>query len=121
MIDVCQNHIHFANLPLMRPRRRALARAASLHLASTAPLPGQPPQPVHIRLPRRRSQRAAARAPLLTGADALALGVPEGPLVGELLRAVERQLDAQDDGEPTREQALAALRLLAAPHVKPGP
>ena len=34
--------------------------------------------------------------PLCTGADVLALGVPEGPLVGEVLRQVCAELDAKD-------------------------
>lgn len=44
-------------------------------------------------------------APLLSGRDVLALGYPEGPLVGKILRAVE---EAQLEGElSTKEEAIA--------------
>ena len=65
------------------------------------------------------------REALLTGADVLALGVAQGPMVGELLRAAERALDeaASDPAGPlpTREQALAALREQVARRVKNDP
>lgn len=49
--------------------------------------------------------------PLVLGRDVLALGVPPGPRVGELIRMVE---DARDRGEiETREEALTLLRSLA--------
>lgn len=125
VVEISREHIRFASLPAMRPRRReqwlrsprfplhlAFHRAdclgshgnLSIYETAAAALAALPPE----------------RTVLVTGADALALGVPEGPLVGELLRAVERQLDADAEREPTRAQALAALRQLAAPHVKPG-
>ncbi len=49
--------------------------------------------------------------PLLRGDEVLALGIPRGPRVGEILRAVE---DAQLEGTvTTREEALALARKLA--------
>ncbi len=51
-------------------------------------------------------------APLLRGEDVLQLGVPRGPRVGEILRAVE---EAQLEGTvTTREEAEALARRLAA-------
>ena len=58
------------------------------------------------------------RPPLVTGADVLALGVPKGPVVGQLLRAVEDALDSADGIEPDRDTALVVLRRLAVAHVK---
>lgn len=53
----------------------------------------------------------APAEPLLQGRDVLALGVPPGPLVGRLIRAVE---DARDRGEiREREEALSLLARLA--------
>jgi len=49
------------------------------------------------------------------------LGIAEGPVVGQLLRAVDEALDRVDpvDGSgPTREAALEILAQLAATHVK---
>jgi hypothetical protein len=59
------------------------------------------------------------RPALVTGKDALALGVPNGPVVGQLLRAVEEELDSLDGVEASRESALAILAKLASQHVKP--
>jgi len=50
----------------------------------------------------------------LTGADIKALGVVEGPKVGELRRALEAWWIAQDFG-PDREAALAELRVRVGP------
>jgi hypothetical protein len=53
---------------------------------------------------------AAPARPLIQGRDVLALGVPPGPGVGRLVRAVE---DARDRGEiGNREEALELLSRL---------
>jgi len=58
----------------------------------------------------RQQLDAAPAAPLVQGRDALALGVPPGPDVGRLVRAVE---DARDRGEiEGRADALALLARL---------
>jgi len=52
----------------------------------------------------------AAATPLVQGRDVLALGVPPGPEVGRLVRAVE---EARDSGEiKERDEALALLHRL---------
>ena len=54
----------------------------------------------------------APAAPLVQGRDVLVLGVPAGPRVGTLIRAIE---DARDRGEiRTRDEALELLRRLSA-------
>jgi len=62
-------------------------------------------------LPPRRS------APL-RGSDVLGLGVPPGPLVGELLREAEAVLEDSCSGPWPRERALAVLRELVAARIK---
>ena len=58
-----------------------------------------------------REQQTATAAPLLSGLDVLALGVPQGPEVGRVLREVEA---ARSTGlVSTREQALDLARTLA--------
>lgn len=56
--------------------------------------------------------------PLCTGADILALGVPEGPMVGLLLRELAARLEAVQ--QPDRAVALSLLAELAGPYVKAG-
>jgi len=52
-------------------------------------------------------------APLLSGRDVMALGVPEGPEIGRILRAVE---EAQLEGKlNTKEEATAWVRRLEPP------
>lgn len=59
-------------------------------------------------LQREKAKRpAATRMPPVTGADILALGVPAGPAVGELLDEIDEALFA--DPSLTREAALALL------------
>ena len=55
--------------------------------------------------------------PLCTGRDVLALGIAEGPLVGELLRRLEQRLESEP--LPERSRALELLAQIAAPYVKP--
>jgi poly(A) polymerase len=111
--DVSRQHIRFAALPMMRPRRR------ERWLRS-------PDFPVHLEFHRAdclgshgkldiyemaRAELQAlppAAAPLVGGADALALGVPAGPEVGRLLRAVHEAADES----PTPLDRRAALELL---------
>ena len=128
VVEICRDHIRIASLMAMRPRRRerwlrnprfglhlAFHRAdclgshgdLSLFETASAALAALPPE----------------RPVLLTGADVLALGVAQGPVVGEVLRAVEQELDEAfadpDAPPPSREQALTVLRVVVAARVKP--
>ncbi len=122
VVEVCRDHIRFASLPQMNPRKRdrwlrsphfaehlAFHRAdclgshsdLSIHGAATRWLEELPPQPP---------------PPLCSGRDVLALGVGQGPLVGEILRSVQAELDTLVD--PDRNAALTILARMAQPHVK---
>lgn len=122
VVEVCRDHIRFASLPQMNRRKRdtwlrsprfaqhlAFHRAdcmgshqnLSIHDAAVRWLRDLPPEPP---------------PPLCSGRDVIDLGVPEGPLVGEILRAVSEEMDAVPD--PTRRDALVALRRIAEPHIK---
>lgn len=117
VVDVCRHHIRFASLPQMRTRRReAWLRSKSFpaHLAfHRADCLGSHGKLDVYDLARDWLQALPPeRPPLVTGADVLALGVPSGPAVGELLRAVH---DAADEA-PTpldRPDALILLRDMA--------
>jgi putative nucleotidyltransferase with HDIG domain len=114
VVDICLQHIRFAALPQMRPAR------AERWLR-------EPDFPLHLEFHRADCmashgkldiyQFAAAalrslpplREALLQGKDVLALGIAPGPLIGELLEAVQARID--DAPMPTsREQALVLLR-----------
>jgi poly(A) polymerase len=113
VVDVCRQHIRFASLPLMRPRRRERWLRTPdfpVHLAfHRADCLGS-----HGKLEIYEQTRAELAAlppllpPLVTGADVLGLGVPAGPQVGQLLQAVH---DAADES-PTPMDRQAALELL---------
>jgi poly(A) polymerase len=117
--EICREHIRFAALPAMRPRRReAWLRSPRFmaHLAfHRADCLGS-----HGDLGVYEAARAWLRElppapppPLCTGTDVLALGVPEGPEVGEILRRVAAEVEALDAVD--REAALAILaRVVAA-------
>ncbi len=114
VVDVCLQHIRFAALPGMRPRkaeRWLRSPAFPLHLAfhradcmgshgdltihafATAALAALPPE----------------RPPLVVAADVMALGVPPGPAIGRLLRAVQAAAD-ESTVSMDRQQALVLLR-----------
>jgi poly(A) polymerase len=124
VVEIARDHIRFASLPQWAPgRRERWLRAPRFcaHLAfhradclgshgdlrvwtfaagALAALPPLPPPP------------------LCTGGDVLALGVPEGPMVGEILRALRDRLDAL--GQPDRLQALALLAEIVRERIKTG-
>ncbi|MBX3464113.1 MAG: CCA tRNA nucleotidyltransferase [Planctomycetes bacterium] len=113
VVDVCRQHIRFASLPQMRPRRRE-AWLRSPHFAVHLAFHRADCLGSHGKLDVHEFARAAllalppAPAPLLSGADVLALGVPSGPVVGELLRAVHAAAD-EAPTPWTRADALARL------------
>lgn len=114
--DVCAQHIRFASLLQMKPGKRerwmrselfrahldfhradCLASHGNLSIHDAAvrlldDLPVQPPEP------------------LCTGKDVLALGVPEGPAVGQILRELEERLDELE--QPDRKAALDLLETI---------
>lgn len=111
--EICRDHIRFASLPAMRPRRReawlrspgfpqhlAFHRAdclgshgdLSIHAFAQAELQALPPLP----------------AAFVTGQDVLDLGVAPGPKVGEFLRLV----NASAEEAPMPMDRAAALILL---------
>ena len=122
VVEVCREHIRFASLPQMTRRKRdswlrsphfpqhlAFHRAdclgchadLTIYQQAAVWLRDLPPEPP---------------PPLCTGRDVLALGIGEGPLVGEILRQVSRELESVM--EPDRAQALARLADVVARHVK---
>jgi poly(A) polymerase len=125
VVEICREHIRFAVLPAMRPRRRqrflrqpSFARHLAFHRADCLGSHGD--LRVHDRLDTEWRALPPVSTPLVTGADVLALGIAPGPRVGELLRDVERALD-DIAGEPTRVDALALLSRFATAPVKPHP
>ena len=113
VVDVCRQHIRFASLPAMRPRRReAWLRSPSFpahlefHRADCLGSHGK--LDVYGMARDWLRELPPERPPLVTGADVLALGVPSGPAVGELLRAVH----AAADEAPTAMDRPSALILL---------
>lgn len=116
VVEVCRDHIKFASLPDMKPAKR------ERWLRS-------PRFPAHLQFHRAdcmgshgkleifefaRTELLALPAlpppPLCTGQDVVALGVPQGPLIGTLLKEVHAWCD--DRGVSDRSSALSQLRTL---------
>ncbi len=121
VVDLAQDHIRFAALPAMRPRRReewlrqpGFWRHLLFHRADCLG------SHADLRLYRQAIDALRALPPertvLVAGADALALGVPEGPLVGEVLRRTHDLADQRGIGD--RPAALVLLREVVAGAVK---
>ncbi|MBL8729773.1 MAG: CCA tRNA nucleotidyltransferase [Planctomycetes bacterium] len=113
VVEVCRDHIRFASLPQMRPRRREawmrsphFATHLAFHRADCLGSHGK--LEIHDFAAAEFAALPPAAPPLVTGADALALGVPPGPQLGALLRAVH----AAADEAPTPMERPAALVLL---------
>lgn len=114
VVEICKDHIRIASLPLMKPGKRerwmrsdrfrahlefhradCLGSHGDLSIYETArqqleTLPPPPPEP------------------LCRGSDVVALGVPEGPAVGDVLRRTQEELDSMDS--PDRATALTVLK-----------
>ncbi|MBL8752791.1 MAG: CCA tRNA nucleotidyltransferase [Planctomycetes bacterium] len=117
VVDICADHIRFATVRDMRPRRLErwlrsprFAKHLAFHRADCL---GS-----HGKLDRYEFAAAALaalppeRPRLVDGKDVLALGVASGPAVGALLAALEAQLDELPVA-PDRATALVLLRDLA--------
>ena len=123
VMDICQHHIRFASLMQMRPRRREAWMREPLfreHLEfHRADCMG-----CHADLSLYEAARAALEAlppqhpSPLRGADVIGLGVPPGPLVGELLRAAQERLESTGSGPWPRDEALEVLAGLVASRIK---
>lgn len=119
VVEVCRDHIRFAALPGMRPRRREqwmrnprFAQHLAFHRADCLGSHGN--LAIHD-LAQQLLRELPPEAPrLLSGADVLALGVAPGPLVGELLRRVDELLEERSL-PGTRDEALVLLRDLVQP------
>ncbi len=111
--EVCRDHIRFAALPGMRPRRREawlrtphFEKHLQFHRADCLGSHGK----LEIFELARRELAALPplQPPLVVGKDVLELGVAAGPAVGDLLRAVH---EAADEAPMPMDRA-AALVLL---------
>lgn len=123
VVEICRDHIRMASLLQMRPRRRErwlrdplFEKHLQFHRADCMGSHGD--LRIHDAVAAMVAALPPMREPLLTGADVLATGQVEGPVVGQLLRAVEQELDAIDGIEPSRAVALSILHRLVASRVK---
>lgn len=124
VVAICRDHIRMASLPQMRPRRREawlrsplFGKHLAFHRADCLASHGN--LAIHDAAAAWLQALPPLRAPLVTGADVLALGVPPGPRVGALLAAVDDALDVESPIAATRADALAILQQLVARGVKP--
>ena len=125
VVNVCRDHIRFASILAMTPGKRVRWLRA-------------PDFPAHLEFHRadcsgshgdlaiyQEARRLLAELPpeppppLCQGADVLALGVAEGPAVGEILREVQQRLDKL--ASPDRDAALSLLETIVRARVKRGP
>ncbi len=121
VMAICREHIRFASLPAMRPRRREqflrrpdFARQLAFHRADCLGSHGK--LDIHDAMAAEWQALPPVRPVFCSGADVLALGVPPGPMVGQLLRELDDAIDAMD--APDRARALAALQDLVVARFK---
>lgn len=123
VMAICREHIRFASLPAMRPRRREqflrrpdFPRQLAFHRADCLGSHGK--LDIHDAMFAEWQALPPVRPAYCTGADVLALGVPPGPAVGQLLRELDDAIDHMK--APDRATALAELQRLVALRLKPG-
>src|SRR5690606_25510355 len=99
VVEICRDHIKFAGVMQMRPRRRErwmrsprFPAHLAFHRADCLGSHGKL-DVWHAAHDAWRSLPAEPPPPLCTGADVLALGVAPGPRVGRLLRRVDAELE----------------------------
>jgi poly(A) polymerase len=116
VLDVVRDHIRFASVPGMRPRRLerwmrmpGFARHLAFHRADCLGSHGK--LDIHDFAAAAFAALPPELARLVGGADVLALGVPAGPAVGQLLAALELRLD-EAPMATDRDGALVLLREL---------
>lgn len=121
VMAICREHIRFASLPLMRPRRREqflrrpdFARQLAFHRADCLGSHGK--LAIHDAMSEEWRALPPVRPALCSGADVLGMGVPAGPMVGMLLRELDDAIDRME--VPDRAGALAELQRLVAERLK---
>ena len=114
VVDVCRQHIRFAALPQMRPARAerwlrepGFEQHLAFHRADCLGSHGK--LEIYEFARRRLAELPPVEESLLQGRDVLSLGVPMGPEVGALLRAVAREIDERE-APTSRAEALVLLR-----------
>ncbi|HEB52107.1 MAG TPA: CCA tRNA nucleotidyltransferase, partial [bacterium] len=114
VVDVARQHIRFAALPQMRPvraerwlRTPTFPDHLEFHRADCLGSHGE--LGIYEWARARLDALPAEVEPLLHGRDVLDLGIAPGPVVGELLRRVQRRLDEAPTA-PSRRDALVLLR-----------
>lgn len=123
VVEVSRDHIRFASLPQMgRPKRERWLRSprfdAHLDFHRADCLGSHGSLEVHAMAKTMlRELPPEQPPPICTGKDVLARGVPEGPLVGEVLRQLHAQLDSLDVVD--RDTALEHLDELLRGRFKP--
>ncbi|MEZ5965418.1 MAG: CCA tRNA nucleotidyltransferase [Planctomycetota bacterium] len=116
VVEICRDHIKFAGVMQMRPARRErwmrsprFPAHLAFHRADCVGSHGKldvwaQAQALWQALPPE------GPAPLCSGRDVIALGVPPGPRVGRLLRAVQEEVEKLDSAD--RAVALQILQRL---------
>ena len=116
LVDLVAQHMRFKDLPRMRPaklkrflRSERFAQHLELHRLDCLASHGDLSVWRFARRKLRESPAEVLRPPrLVTGHDLLALGYPQGPIIGQILRALEEE---QLEGRlAEREAALAWVR-----------
>ena len=118
VVEICRDHIRFAALPQMRPRRREawlrsprFEKHLQFHRADCMASHGN--LEIHDFAARELAALEPEFEPLVTGQDVLALGIGPGPEVGEIIERVHAAAD-QAPMPMDREAALELLRNFAA-------
>jgi poly(A) polymerase len=123
VMAICREHIRFASLPAMRPRRREqflrrpdFARQLAFHRADCLGSHGK--LDIHDAMSAEWQALPPVRPAYCSGADVLAMGVQPGPVVGQLLRDLDDVIDRME--APDRERALVELQRLVGLRLKGG-
>ena len=123
VVEVVRDHIRFASLPQMsRSKRERWLRSprfvAHLDFHRADCLGSHGSLAVHATAETMLRELPPRPPPAIcTGKDVLALGVAEGPMVGEVLRALRAELELL--GVVDRDTALERLQELVAGRFKP--
>lgn len=122
VVAICRDHIRIASLPAMRVAKRErwlrdpdFSAHLAFHKADCLGSHGD--LSIHAQATRwLRELPPLPPPPLVQGRDLLELGVPAGPVVGELLQQLESELET--DGVEDRSTALQRARALVQSRFK---